>query len=389
VKTGRAAWEREVHRILDCAGRGGEPEAEGGAMSDARVHWMVLALAASATAALATQPAADPFRRLEAELDALPAVTSWPLRDVLVKALPPPPDVHIFPLAEVYHGDRAVLLAVGVRDSTPGTARFAFRRDAGGWQLVEELRGWPAAQKLAFEGPGETRIVRRAGLPMDLLPVHLQYVVGAWPRRMQAAAEARDWKRWGSLFERAMAGMGLGTMDEALSIQKQAPETIDAVRLVRQQPQGALVLAEFDIVQESRSMRKGYLLAREGRGWVLADHYVPPVTLTVVALRPLAAMLGAYAADHGDTFPAAGELGALEPLLVPAYGRAVPVLDAWATPLKYVRSADGKSFRIVSAGADKTFKPETWSLTGSYTDPAEDIVIDDTGTVLRQWQASR
>jgi hypothetical protein len=61
------------------------------------------------------------------------------------------------------------------------------------------------------------------------------------------------------------------------------------------------------------------------------------------------------------------------------------VLDAWGVALKYVRSADGKSFRIVSAGADKVFKPETWSLTGSYTDIAEDIVIDDTGSVLRRW----
>jgi len=360
-------------------------------MRCARVASVLLALA-PAGSAVPWAAEDDPILRLEADLDALPPVASWPLRDVLVKTLTsrqgaPPADFE-FPIAEVYRGDRAVLLAVGVRKGAEA-AMFGFRKDTAGWQFVEELRGWAAVEEMVFTGPGEPRIVRRAGLAQEKLPLHLRYLRREWPRRMRVAAEARDWKRWGALFERGMAGVGLRSMHEALRIQYETPEEIEAVRLVRQEPLGARVLAEFEIVQRGRTSRESYVLARESGGWVIDHRYVPPVTLTVVRMRLMVPMLGAFAIDHGDSFPMVGEFGALAPLLTPLYGRELPPADAWGTPFRYVVGKDGKTFRVVSAGADKVFKPETWPLTGSYTDPAEDIVMDDTGTILRQWQPPR
>lgn len=141
------------------------------------------------------------------------------------------------------------------------------------------------------------------------------------------------------------------------------PEKIESVRLARQEPLGDRVLAYFDVVKEGSPSREAYVLARQGAGWVIDERYVPPVEQTIRTMRIPVVALGAYGVDHGDTYPQVSDFGTLAALLTPTYAQRLPATDAWETPFRYLAAKDGKSFRVVSAGADKAFKPETWSLT--------------------------
>ncbi len=101
---------------------------------------------------------------------------------------------------------------------------------------------------------------------------------------------------------------------------------------------------------------------------------------TMADMRTLAVIVEAWAVDH-NAYPKAAGVPELAALAEPVYIRAgkTPQRDAWGTPYRYI--CNGKSYRIVSAGADRTFEPDSTSLTGAAagaTDsPARDLIFSD------------
>jgi hypothetical protein len=51
-----------------------------------------------------------------------------------------------------------------------------------------------------------------------------------------------------------------------------------------------------------------------------------------------------------------------------------PILDPWGTP--YRVEINGEKFRIIGAGSDRKFEPESWTTPGQYADLATDVVAD-------------
>jgi hypothetical protein len=71
-------------------------------------------------------------------------------------------------------------------------------------------------------------------------------------------------------------------------------------------------------------------------------------------------------------------------MIEPIYIRKAPVIDAWGHAYLYVPSADRKSYRLVSAGADGTTDAKSWDVAGALTSFEEDAVVSS-GTFSRSW----
>lgn len=101
---------------------------------------------------------------------------------------------------------------------------------------------------------------------------------------------------------------------------------------------------------------------------------------TMARMRTLATIVESWKVDH-DAYPVAADVGALAHLVEPRYFRAggTPQADAWGTAFGY--ACDGKSYRIVSAGADRAFEKDSTNLSspaaGPTDDPARDLVFSD------------
>ncbi|HZN53898.1 MAG TPA: type II secretion system protein GspG [Candidatus Polarisedimenticolaceae bacterium] len=111
---------------------------------------------------------------------------------------------------------------------------------------------------------------------------------------------------------------------------------------------------------------------QERAGWTLSD------------MRTLGTAIEAYAVDHGG-YPKAAGLDALIPLIQPVYIRRAPVRDAWGNAYVYVPAADGKAYRIVSAGSDGKTDPATWDVRGEQAEYEADAVLDS-GSFSRGWR---
>jgi hypothetical protein len=104
------------------------------------------------------------------------------------------------------------------------------------------------------------------------------------------------------------------------------------------------------------------------------------VDKTMSDMRKLAIIAEAYAVDNGD-YPAASDVPTLAKLAEPKYVRpgGTPLVDGWGTPYRY--ACDGKNYRIVSAGADRAFEPDSGKLDatpGGDTDTlARDLVYSN------------
>jgi hypothetical protein len=224
-----------------------------------------------------------PMERLSAALDAVPPVASWPLRDEfmkwgLAKHGPLPPEVVIVPVAEVYRGDRALLFIVAAKDGRPDFGRMSFRRSGAAWTVVEENvpQGWKHVEETLFQGPGQTRVVRRAGLPLEQLPAYLRYLRRDLREALKAAAAAQDGKRWAAVLDRGLAGVSVRGLEDAVqSLQGDYVEDIETVRLVRQDPTGDAVIAHFDVVKGGETARESYRLVRAGAGWAIDGRHPP------------------------------------------------------------------------------------------------------------------
>jgi len=106
---------------------------------------------------------------------------------------------------------------------------------------------------------------------------------------------------------------------------------------------------------------------------------------TMSDMRSIAIACEAYRIDN-FSFPAAAWLEELERLVAPTYIRSLPRHDAWGTPLRYERMEDGKAMRIISAGSDGRFEPDTWSSPEALVGYSQDAVIEGSRTLTRMWQ---
>lgn len=110
-----------------------------------------------------------------------------------------------------------------------------------------------------------------------------------------------------------------------------------------------------------------------------------PLEKTLAEMRQLAIFVESYNVDHAS-YPVAADVQSLVTILGPA--GAPPVTDGWGTPFAY--RSDGKSYVIVSAGADRTFEAESSklgaTLAGENDSPTRDLVFSD-GRFL-QWPRS-
>lgn len=77
-----------------------------------------------------------------------------------------------------------------------------------------------------------------------------------------------------------------------------------------------------------------------------------PWRATMADMRSLATACEAYATDTNEYPKVSFE--ELEKVLAPTYIRELPKVDSWGTQFLYV--SDGRSYRFVSAGADKRFE---------------------------------
>ena len=110
-------------------------------------------------------------------------------------------------------------------------------------------------------------------------------------------------------------------------------------------------------------------------------------------LRHIAMAVEKYAVDQ-SVYPAARRpMDELISLLVPRYAKMLPRVDAWGTVLSYGVATDHTHYRLISAGADRTFQIESLvtpigSLSsGPKMDLVADIVFEDGAFV--QWPEAR
>jgi TonB family protein len=111
-----------------------------------------------------------------------------------------------------------------------------------------------------------------------------------------------------------------------------------------------------------QELRQAEALFMTSRTPVMRD--VMASRVTTVAMRQIAAQIAAYAREHG---------GAYDGFALP------PTRDAWGTDLQFTN--EGGTYRIVSAGSDRTFDAESWERAPKAS-TAEDIVLKN-GIVAR------
>ncbi len=94
--------------------------------------------------------------------------------------------------------------------------------------------------------------------------------------------------------------------------------------------------------------------------------------------------LAAYKSDHGS-YPEATTLEEARKAIEPVYIVTAPMHDAWGNAFRYDRTASG--YRLISAGADGAFQPETWTTGGKQPSFNDDAVMTNDGRWLfRFWE---
>lgn len=116
----------------------------------------------------------------------------------------------------------------------------------------------------------------------------------------------------------------------------------------------------------------------------LADHWYQCLQ-TLSSMRGIQTAVEAYAVDH-HAYPKAKTMGDLQALVQPNYIANTPMTDAWGTPFRYLVSADGQTYRLVSAGSDKAFEEKSWSSPLFLSDSEGDAVLTSEGWgTYREW----
>jgi hypothetical protein len=301
-----------------------------------------------------------------------------------------PAEAGPFAVAEIYHGDEAVLMMIaagGTRFDDVAPLRFT-RKDRA-WVLAEDNDPVRADQLVASRSTDpNVRIVRRqAGIPFERMPQFILYLLSDRHQKFRAAEDRQDFRTCASIVDEMMAGFSLGNLADLV-------RTLHSGRDVRRvslaskvpQPDGR-VLASFVIESEEPGTFR-YFLAKEGSGWVIDEAYGLRGRKTEAAIRSVAVAIEAYSIDHGEVYPAATSLEQLKDVLQPTYIRTLPVADAWGTPIRYEVADKGKRYRLVSAGADRKFDPASWTVANLDLVNLDDDLVFENGTFVRQWQMS-
>jgi hypothetical protein len=334
--------------------------------------------------------------QLVEELENARHPSEWPLLTQLVSGEPREdrPSLEGVTLAgvgEVYGPDKAFLAAVGFAPLGGGgpsseMAAFewgsAFRREGTRWEL-EHFGGLELLEAALSGSPRERRISRRAGLPLDRFPAFLLAARRYQPERFAQAQKNGDAALAAAIVEETLAGFSLLRFSEVLSsLQEPSPRFIELVRMGKQARDHDRTVMTFDLLEAGKWKKEKLVLVEEGDGWVILETYSNQAERTMAQVRTLATAIEAYAVDN-DAYPQAPTVTMLEPLLVPTYIASLPASDAWGTPLEYTAGADGKSYRIRSAGSDRRFQPTRAPGRSSKTE--DDLIYED-GTFLAWWE---
>ncbi len=103
---------------------------------------------------------------------------------------------------------------------------------------------------------------------------------------------------------------------------------------------------------------------------------------TVRDMYSLGVSLEAFRLDN-KRYPNVKSSVELKAALQGRYAAVLATDDAWGTPIKYVPTADGQSYRLVSAGSDRSFNEASWDQAGILTDSKEDAVYSQ--HFIRKW----
>jgi hypothetical protein len=111
----------------------------------------------------------------------------------------------------------------------------------------------------------------------------------------------------------------------------------------------------------------------------------PKWSATMESIREIGTAIEAMGADV-DQYPPSRTMKELRGALSPVYARDIPLTDAWGTEFRYERSADGRHYRLTSAGEDRVFEKSGKGVGSGgppspTTDPKADIVWEDGGFV--------
>jgi hypothetical protein len=128
-----------------------------------------------------------------------------------------------------------------------------------------------------------------------------------------------------------------------------------------------------------------FLLATIARA---ADPYIPTdaerARWTLHDMQSWKIVFEAYKTDHKQ-YPVTNSLEEARAAAEPVYIKHAPMTDAWGRP--YRVDSDGTTFRVVSAGADGIFKPETWSTGGQVESFSDDAVVNsESRWAFRRWE---
>lgn len=106
---------------------------------------------------------------------------------------------------------------------------------------------------------------------------------------------------------------------------------------------------------------------------------------TLADMRALAVAIEARATDTNE-YPETADLETLRKLVEPTYIRRMPARDAWGHEFLYIGTPNHNSYRIVSAGADGVFEPQSRQLVQvppHETDRFEDDLIYQDGEFVQ------
>lgn len=95
------------------------------------------------------------------------------------------------------------------------------------------------------------------------------------------------------------------------------------------------------------------------RAWHRQEPEERPWKKAMEDIFTLARAILDYSSGTLDSSYPPGDFASLGRFLVPKHLGSMPATDPWGTPYGYVASADGQHYRLVSAGADRKFEPES------------------------------
>jgi len=104
---------------------------------------------------------------------------------------------------------------------------------------------------------------------------------------------------------------------------------------------------------------------------------------SAIVMQSLGGLAAKYYASHGNFEKIAALEDPATPMVAEGKGNPRVLRDGWGTPLRVILKGD--HYRIVSAGSDRHFDPDTWSRAAS-ADASEDVIFED-GVFVRSVDA--